>query len=89
MADVRVIVVPDPEKSTTGRIDPNTSMSDIRDDIVKSLELGEPSDWTVAVAPADPRGPLNRYSPSSGDTIYVLRVSQARGPAFVKVGTPI
>ncbi|KRE56146.1 hypothetical protein [Phycicoccus sp. Soil748] len=83
MIPIKVIVLQDPILVRTGSIDPTNTLDNIRSDVVRSLRLGEPDEWLVALAPADVQTALSEYRPSGGDTLYVLRASRARGPAFV------
>lgn len=72
--------------SGSGRIDPSQGMHFIKTDIVEGLgrrdvQLGEPNDWKIAVAPANEQTPLERYRPAEGDTIILLRNDVGRSPA--------
>ena len=84
MIDVHVAIVPEREKSTQGSIDEFATLQSIREDIVTDLELGDPSDWEIAVSPADLRSSLAEFKPSGKDTIFVIRRDLARGKAFVR-----
>ena len=82
MIDVGVVVLSDPIIKDEGQIDPAMSLAAIRDDIVASYDLGEPSDWLIAVRPKDLRDRLDAYRPSAGDTLDPLKASESRGVAF-------
>jgi len=82
--DVNVVVVDDPKKNTEGEVDPSMSLTAIKEDIAKSLDLGDPAEWIIAVDPQNKKAVLKNYQPDNGDTLYLFRANTARGPAFVQ-----
>ena len=86
MIDVNVVVVGYPEKNTEGEVEPSMSLTAIKEGIVKSLVLGDPAEWVIAIDPQNKKTVLKNYQPDDGDTLYLFRADTARGPAFVPKG---
>lgn len=84
MADieVRVLVVPNTEKSTDGRVDTGVPLEQLRSDICKELGLGEPADWDIALVPNSVKVTLSSYRPSDDDALMLVRRSESRGSSF-------
>ena len=84
MADieVRVLVVPNTEKSTDGKVDAGVSLEQLRSDICQELALGEPADWDIALVPNSVKITLSSYRPSDGDALMLVKRSESRGSSF-------
>ncbi len=80
--DVRVVVLPDVEKSTDGTVKTDVPMEQLRADIVEELSLGSPADWDLAVIPVSLTTSLSRYKPAKGDTLVLIKKTEAQTKSF-------
>lgn len=79
--DLQIVVFQEPEKSTEAEVRTDVPIEQIRAEIAKGLDLGAPSNWDLAIVPANTGLTLNEYTLSNNDTLLFIKRSDSQGPA--------
>ena len=78
--EIEIMVLPDKTRRKA-RIDSSVSFEKLKADMVNALELGDPNEYEMSIAPRLTRQPLQNLKPSQGDLIILFRKEDFTTPS--------